>query len=144
MFEDNDERAIFFARGVIETIKKLNWVPDIIHFNGWMASFIPIYLKNYYKTDSYFNDTQLVLSVYNEKDLSLGDNITEKLKFDNIENLKALEEPTIQSFVIESMNLVDTIVKGDEFLEEKLDKAFEESKTPKNEYVDGGSISEIY
>ena len=48
-FEDNDERAIFFARGVIETIKKLNWVPDIIHFNGWMASFIPIYLKNYYK-----------------------------------------------------------------------------------------------
>ena len=63
---------------------------------------------------------------------------------DNIENLKALEEPTIQSFVIESMNLVDTIVKGDEFLEEKLDKAFEESKTPKNEYVDGGSISEIY
>lgn len=143
-FEDNDERAIFFARGVIETIKKLNWVPDIIHFNGWMASFIPIYLKNYYKTDSYFNDTQLVLSVYNEKDLSLGNNITEKLKFDNIENLKALEEPTIQSFVIESMNLVDTIVKGDEFLEEKLDKAFEESKTPKNEYVDGGSISEIY
>jgi starch synthase len=129
---------------VIETIKKLNWVPDIIHFNGWMASFIPIYLKNYYKTDSYFNDTKLVLSVYNEKDLSLGDNITEKLKFDNIENLKALEEPTIQSFVIESMNLVDTIVKGDEFLEEKLDKAFEESKTPKNEYVDGGSISEIY
>jgi starch synthase len=109
-----------------------------------MASFIPIYLKNYYKTDSYFNDTKLVLSVYNEKDLSLGDNITEKLKFDNIENLKALEEPTIQSFVIESMNLVDTIVKGDEFLEEKLDKAFEESKTPKNEYVDGGSISEIY
>ena len=143
-FEDNDERAIFFARGVIETIKKLNWVPDIIHFNGWMASFIPIYLKNYYKTDSYFNDTKLVLSVYNEKDLSLGDNISEKLKFDNIENLKALEEPTIQSFVIESMNLVDTIVKGDEFLEEKLDKAFEESKTPKNEYVDGGSISEIY
>ena len=49
-----------------------------------------------------------------KKDLSLG-NITEKLKFDNIENLKALEEPTIQSFVIESMNLVDTIVKGDEF-----------------------------
>ena len=143
-FDDNEDRAIFFARGVIETIKKLNWVPDIIHFNGWMASFIPIYLKNYYKTDSYFNDTKLVLSVYNEKDLSLGDNITEKLKFDNIENLKALEEPTIQSFVIESMNLVDTIVKGDEFLEEKLDKAFEESKTPKNEYVDGGSISEIY
>ncbi len=90
--QDNDERAIFFARGVIETIKKLNWVPDIIHFNGWMASFIPFTLKITIRQISYFNDTQLVLSVYNEKDLSLGDNITEKLKFDNIENLKALEE----------------------------------------------------
>ena len=46
-FEDNDERAIFFARGVIETIKKLNWVPDVIHLNGWMASFVPIYPVSY-------------------------------------------------------------------------------------------------
>jgi starch synthase len=34
---DNDERAIFFAKGVVETVKKLNWVPDIIHVHGWMA-----------------------------------------------------------------------------------------------------------
>ena len=60
VFNDNDERAIFFARGVVETIKKLNWVPDVIHLNGWMASFVAIYLKNYYKTDSYFHDTRLV------------------------------------------------------------------------------------
>ncbi len=143
-FEDNDERAIFFARGVIETIKKLNWVPDVIHFNGWMASFIPIYLKNYYKNDSYFNDTKLVLSVYNEKDAPLEHNIAEKLQFDNITGLTALENPTFQSFVVESMNMVDVLVKGDEFLEEKLDAAFEKSSVAKKEFINGESISEIY
>ena len=143
-FEDNDERAIFFARGVIETIKKLNWVPDVIHFNGWMASFIPIYLKNYYKNDSYFNDTKLVLSVYNEKDAPLEHNIAEKLQFDNITSLTALENPTFQSFVVESMNMVDVLVKGDEFLEEKLDAAFEKSSVTKKEFLNGESISEIY
>ncbi len=143
-FEDNDERAIFFARGVIETIKKLNWVPDVIHLNGWMSSFIPIYLKNYYKNDSYFNDTKLVLSVYNEKDVALENNIAEKLKFDNINGIKALDHPSFQSFVMESMDMVDVLVKGDEFLEENLDKAFEKASTEKKEYLDGDSISEIY
>lgn len=144
LYPDNDERAIFFARGVIETIKKLNWVPDIIHINGWMASFIPIYLKNYYKTDSYFSDTKIVLSMYNEKDALFEDNIKEKLEFDNIKDLKALENPTFQNFVVESMKLVDTVVKGDEFLEENLDKAYEESDTKKFDYVSGDSINEVY
>lgn len=143
-FSDNDERAIFFARGVIETIKKLNWMPDIIHINGWMASFIPIYLKNYYKTDSYFSDTKIVLSMYNEKDALFEDNIKEKLEFDNIKDLKALENPTFQNFVVESMKLVDTVVKGDEFLEENLDKAYEESDAKKFDYVSGDSINEVY
>ena len=79
-FEDNDERAIFFARGVIETIKKLNWVPDVIHLNGWMAAFVPIYLKTFYKTDSYFNDSKIILSVYNEEDAALPDTVEEKMK----------------------------------------------------------------
>lgn len=143
-FEDNDERAIFFARGVIETIKKLNWVPDVIHLNGWMASFVPIYLKTYYETDTYFKDAKIVLSLYNEKDASLASNIDEKLKFDNISGLKALDNPSVKSFVIESMNYVDMVVKGDEFLDEDLDKAFKESSTPKSEYLDVDSINQIY
>ena len=143
-FEDNDERAIFFARGVIETIKKLNWVPDVIHLNGWMASFVPIYLKTYYETDTYFKDAKIVLSLYNEKDASLASNIDEKLKFDNISGLKALDNPSVKSFVIESMNYVDMVVKGDEFLDEDLDKAFNESSTPKSEYLDVDSINQIY
>jgi starch synthase len=49
LYPDNDERAIFFAKGVVETVKKLNWVPDIIHVHGWMAGMLPIYMKHYYK-----------------------------------------------------------------------------------------------
>lgn len=143
-FEDNDERAIFFARGVIETIKKLNWVPDIIHLNGWMASFVPIYLKTYYKSDTYFKDAKIVLSLYNEKDAPLNDKIGEKLEFDNISGLKALDKPSFQSFVIESMNYVDGVVKGDEFLDGDLDKAFNETSTTKSEYLDVDSINKLY
>ena len=119
-FEDNDERAIFFTRGVIETIKKLNWVPDVIHLNGWMSSFVAIYLKNFYKSDTYFQDTKLVLSVYNEKNFSLGKEIEEKLKFDGISDLKAIENPTIQDFLVEGMDLVDLVVKGDKKLNKTL------------------------
>lgn len=141
-FEDNDERAIFFARGVIETIKKLNWVPDVIHLNGWMASFVAIYLKNYYKTDAYFQDTKLVLSVYNEEDFSLGENIAEKLKFDEIVDLEAIKTPTTQSFIKEGMALADLVIKV-----EKLDKALEEvcqNQQNTAEIADEENIVELY
>ncbi|KMQ62902.1 starch synthase [Chryseobacterium sp. FH2] len=143
-FDDNDERAIFFARGVIETIKKLNWVPDVIHLNGWMTSFVPLYLKTYYESDSYFKDAKIILSLYNEKDAGFSKNVDEKLKFDNISGLKALDNPTFQNFVIESMEYVDMVVKGDEFLNEDLDKAFNETATPKSEYLDIDSINKLY
>lgn len=143
-FTDNDERAMFFARGVIETIKKLNWVPDVIHLNGWMASFIPVYLKTFYKNDSYFNDSKIVLSVYNEENLEIGDSVEEKMKFDNITGLKAFKNPNFHNFVIESMDLVDVVIKGDEFLQDDLDKGFAETPTTKFEYIDAESINTLY
>lgn len=143
-FEDNNERAVFFARGVIETIKKLNWVPDVIHLNGWMASLIPIYLKTYYKDDSYFKDTKIVLSVYNEEDIPLKENTKEILEFDNISDLESLDNPTFLSFVNDSMNYVDVILKGNEFLEEKLDQAYGKAEADKSDYLNADSIAKVY
>ncbi len=145
-FDDNDERAMFFARGVIETVKKLNWVPDVIHINGWMSSFIPIYLSTFYKKDSYFSDTKLVLSLYNEADAPLGTGVHEKLKFDGITELDALKEenPTFRSFVKESMDKVDLVLKGDEFLEEDLDEKFQSTATEKKDFVTAESIDGVY
>ena len=65
-FEDNDERAIFFARGVLETVKKLRWAPDVIHCQGWISHLVPVYLKKAYKDDPIFSSSKVVLSLYDD------------------------------------------------------------------------------
>ncbi|MCG8473981.1 MAG: glycogen/starch synthase [Cytophagales bacterium] len=63
-YEDNDERAIFFCKGVIETVKKLGWQPDIVHCNDWVTSLIPMYLKTTYKNDPMFKNARTVFTIY--------------------------------------------------------------------------------
>ena len=65
-FADNDERAIFFARGMLETVKKLRWQPSIIHCGGWITHLVPLYLKMSYRTDPIFANSKIVLSLYDE------------------------------------------------------------------------------
>lgn len=65
-FDDNGERAVFFARGVLETVKKLRWKPDIIHCQGWISHILPLYLKKCYKDDPIFSNTKVALSLYDE------------------------------------------------------------------------------
>ena len=65
-YSDNDERTIFFNRGVLETVKKSNWRPDIIHCHGWMSSLIPLYVKNAYKDEPSFRDSKIVVSLYDD------------------------------------------------------------------------------
>lgn len=65
-FEDNGERAIFFARGVLETVKKLRWAPDVIHCQGWISHVLPLYLKKIYKDDPIFAGSKVVLSLYGD------------------------------------------------------------------------------
>ncbi|MFA6859427.1 MAG: glycogen/starch synthase [Bacteroidales bacterium] len=65
-FPDNDERAVFFTRGVLETVKKLRWAPDIIHCQGWISHLLPLYLKKAYKDDPIFSNSKIVLSLYND------------------------------------------------------------------------------
>ena len=85
-YDDNGERAIFFARGVLETIKKLRWVPDIIHCQGWMGAIVPLYVKLAYNADPTFANTKIVTSLFS-KDLkhSVGDNFKHCLEFRNID-----------------------------------------------------------
>ena len=63
-YEDNDARAIFYARGVLETVKKLRWCPDVIHCHGWMAALAPLYIKKAYKDEPSFRDAKVVFSLY--------------------------------------------------------------------------------
>lgn len=65
-YPDNDQRAIFYARGVLETVKKLRWCPDIIHCHGWITSLIPLYIKTAYREEPWFRDSRVVFSVYED------------------------------------------------------------------------------
>ncbi len=84
-YKDNDERSIFFSRGVLETVKKLGWTPDIIHCHGWMTSLVPLYLRNQYSDEPTFAESKIVSSVYDEDfNGSLNKKMTDKIAFDGI------------------------------------------------------------
>ncbi len=65
-YEDNDERIIFFARGVLETVKKLRWAPDVVHCHGWFTSLVPLYLKKAYSEDPVFQKSRIIYSLYGD------------------------------------------------------------------------------
>ena len=81
-YADNGERAIFFARGVLETVKKLRWVPDIIHCQGWMSGVVPFYIKTAYKDEPSFCNTKVVTSLFTKSiTKDFGDNFKDCLSF---------------------------------------------------------------
>ena len=65
-YPDNGERAIFFVRGVLETVKKLRWVPDIIHVQGWMGAVVPFYIKTAYSEEPSYANTKVITSLFND------------------------------------------------------------------------------
>jgi len=66
-FADNDERSIFYVRGVLETIKKLRWIPDVIHCHGWMTALTPLYIKTAFADDPCLKNSKVVYSLYDDK-----------------------------------------------------------------------------
>ncbi|MBR1929057.1 MAG: glycogen/starch synthase [Paludibacteraceae bacterium] len=84
-YADNDERCIFFARGVIETVKKLRWTPNIVYCSGWMSALAPLYLKKAYSDTPFFANSKIVLSLHDEKFNSpFSDKFASKLRIDGI------------------------------------------------------------
>jgi starch synthase len=86
-YEDNDDRVIFYARGVIETVKKLRWTPDIILCSGWMSALAPLYLKKAYNDEPFFAKSKIVLMLDdNEYKKPFPSKFTDKLRIDGITN----------------------------------------------------------
>ena len=147
LYPDNDERAIFFAKGVIETVKKLNWSPDIIHVNGWLASLLPLYLKEYYKNEPLFSDSKIVTSVYNQSfDGTLDMNMINKVKFDNIDGdlVKVLENPTYNSIMKVAIDHSDALIKGSAEIPKELEDYLEASNKPVLEYFSMDDFADPY
>jgi len=133
LYPDNDERAIFFAKGVVETVKKLNWVPDIIHVHGWMASLLPIYMKHYYKDEALFSETKIVTSVYGQSfEGTLNSEMINKVKFDNVphDSIKELELPNYENLIIAAVNHSDGVIVASQNITPSLTKYIESSGKP--------------
>ncbi len=147
MYSDNDERAIFFAKGVVETVKKLNWVPDIIHVHGWMAGVLPLYLKHYYKDDALFADTKIVTSVYGQSfEGTLNEKMIDKILFDGIakEDVALLEDPSYENIIKISVNNSDAVIIASENVPANLTKFIESSGKPFLPFVPKDRFAEAY
>ena len=113
LYSDNEERAIFFAKGVIETVKKLNWSPDIIHVQGWIAALVPLYCKFYYKDEPLLANTQIVTSFFAPPfEGKLGGDLFSKIAFDGIEadHMENLKNATLDEMLSNAVNHSDGII----------------------------------
>jgi len=128
-YDDNDERAIFFCKGVIETVKKLGWAPDIVHCNDWMTSLIPLYLKTTYKNDPLFKDTKTVFTVYNNGfKHKFSNDLKEKVKMMDIDDsmLSTLETADYYGFIKLGMEFADSVIKAED--DKSLNGLLDENK----------------
>ncbi|MBC7922970.1 MAG: glycogen/starch synthase [Ferruginibacter sp.] len=147
-YDDNDERAIFFCKGVIETVKKLGWSPDIVHCNDWMTSLIPMYLKTTYKNDPMFKDTKTVFTVYNNSFTHKFDgDLISKVKMIDIDDqmLQNLRSGDFEGFVKIGMEYADIVIKADEKFSENLNHVFLEFESNKKiDCIDNDNFTDSY
>ncbi|MEM8906712.1 MAG: glycogen/starch synthase [Bacteroidota bacterium] len=114
-FEDNPDRMIFFCKGVIETVKKFGWAPDIIHCHGWMTSLIPLYLKTAYKTEPLFKNSSIVYSLYDKTLVSpFSEAFTSKASINNLEpeDLVAYQDGENVNLHLGACTFADAIITG--------------------------------
>ncbi len=146
-FGDNDERAVFFARGVLETVKKLRWKPDLVHCQGWITHLIPIMLKKSYKDDPIFENVKSVVSLYNDSaGISFDKSMPGKIDMPGIgkKELEIFGECTGTDLAKAALKYSDGAIIADSNLDAALKSAVSESGLPciehsgneNDEYID--------
>ena len=149
--EDNDERAIFFARGVLETVIKLRWAPDIIHCNGWLTALVPLFIKRYYNNDPLFRNSKVVYSVWNDDfKKTLNPEFKEKIIMGGItqKDVAMLETPTFENLSLMAVEYSDAIIQGSEKINGNIKNYILDRKKlflgfqPKDTYID--AYNEFY
>lgn len=138
LFEDNADRMIFFCKGVIETVKKFGWPPDIIHCHGWMTSLIPLYLKTAYRNEPLFHGSKVVYSVYNsDAEKEFHDSFISKASINNLteEDLKAYQNGTGVSLHQGATTFADGFVLGSESLTPGVEEQLSDSEKPSTPFI---------
>lgn len=144
-FEDNDERAIFFARGVLETVIKLRWAPDIIHCHGWFTGMIPLFVKKTYKDNPLFASSKIIYSVYQDQFVNpLSGNMINKIAQDGIsmKDISVIKEPSFVNLSKLAIDYSDATIKGSETINSEVESYMKSTGKPflgyqpKETYID--------
>ncbi|MEN8201230.1 MAG: glycogen/starch synthase [Bacteroidota bacterium] len=145
--KDNDERMIFFARGVLETVRKLRWSPDLVHCHGWFTSLVPLYIKKAYREDPLFADSKVVFSVYdNGFDLPLDTSFSQKILLDGVsdDHVSMVKEPGYENLLRLAATYSDGLIRGSEHLPDGVNGVMKNSGKPVLDYVNSEQYVEEF
>lgn len=146
-YEDNDERTIFFSRGVLETVKKLGWAPDLVHCHGWMSALVPLYVKRAYKDNPMFSDTKIVYSVYDDDfKESFREGFDKKLKLPGItaKDLKYYKDNNYVNLTKAAIEYSDAVILGSEKINPQILKYLEQNDKPVLDYQGGENYIDVF
>lgn len=129
-FDFHDERTIFFCRGVLETVRKLGWAPDVVHCHGWMTALVPMYLKKAFAEDPIFADTKIVYSAYNQEiEGELSSEMAKKALVVGVdeEDTAVIKEANLLNLNKLAVNFADAVIVGSEKIDDELTKYIQDS-----------------
>jgi len=148
-YDDNEDRSIFFVRGVLETVKKLRWTPDIIHCHGWISALIPLYVKKAFNTDPFFKHSKIVYSLYQDEfkkpfSCRFGEKV--KLSGMNDEDISSILNKDIScsdlfKFAIEYS---DAVIQGSEEVDENVVEYTKQRGVPFLSYQSPDNYIDMY
>ena len=136
-FEDNDERAIFFARGVLETVKKLRWAPHIVHCHGWFSAAVPLYIKKAFREDPLFHESKVIFSIYDDDFTgTMNKNFKKKVIVEGVSanDVKVVEDPTFVNLMKLAINFSDGVILASEKINKDIISFLKKSNKPVLEY----------
>ncbi len=129
LFEDNDGRAVFFAKGIVETVKKLKWRPDYMLIFDWFTALLPLYIKTYYKNEPLFHDAKTYI-VLNEEtfETPMNKGLKNKLIFDELppEIIDKYENPTEINLLKNAIDMADGVIVRTKNIPEAIARHLEE------------------
>ena len=146
-FDFHDERVIFFCRGVLETVRKLGWAPDVVHCKGWMSALVPMYLKRAFAEDPIFENTKVVYSVFNQEIKGdLSNEMSQKSRVAGVseEDTAVIDEASIFNLHKIAIAFSDAVIIGSEKLDKELELFIQKSDKQTLDYQSEDSYIATY
>jgi starch synthase len=147
-YDDNADRMIFFCKGALETIRRMDWPPDIIHCHGWMTSLVPLYLKTAYKGDPVFRTTKVVYSVYKN---SFSETLSEEFMVKALINdsvggkeLKVFEKLDNEAMTMGGIAYADGVILGHPGMEADMNGSLQKLAKPVLPFLNGEDYLSAY